>query len=142
MKSRIHLAIGYRRPDTEMRRRLWVQFLTAVNDPAGDSAGASVGEIDMDVTKAAEELAVERLNGREIAYAVHTARTIARFEKQPLRLEHVRTVIGVHKGFDESLKRTAKRVSSFPLRGADIQPLQRQNSIIDEDDEDDEDLSP
>ena len=44
------------------------------------------------------------LNGREIANAVNTARTLARFDKVPLRLSHIETVLDVRRGFDEKLR--------------------------------------
>ncbi|KAK3322629.1 P-loop containing nucleoside triphosphate hydrolase protein, partial [Apodospora peruviana] len=79
MKSRIHLALGYGPPTLEARRLLWLQFLNSVPD----------GEIDMVPDEDVDHLMIEKLNGREIAYVVHTARTIARSQKVPLQLEHL-----------------------------------------------------
>ncbi|GAP86880.2 putative TOB3 [Rosellinia necatrix] len=43
------------------------------------------------------------LNGREIAYIVTTACTMARFERKPLALGHLETVLEVRRTFDENL---------------------------------------
>ncbi|KAK3947466.1 P-loop containing nucleoside triphosphate hydrolase protein [Pseudoneurospora amorphoporcata] len=94
MKSRIHLALTYGPPDLETRRQLWMKYLGAI--PASD--------IDMDINEDIDELLTEKLNGREISYAVNTARTIARHERQPLSLDHLMTVIQVRQEFDKSLK--------------------------------------
>ncbi|KAK4166268.1 P-loop containing nucleoside triphosphate hydrolase protein [Cladorrhinum sp. PSN259] len=102
MKSRIHLALGYGPPDMETRRQLWMQYLTPIPPE----------HIDMDINEDIDELLTERLNGREISYAVHTARTIARHKGEPLRLDHLRTVVEVRRDFDKSLQDIAQRMSS------------------------------
>ncbi|KAK4457776.1 hypothetical protein QBC42DRAFT_144649, partial [Cladorrhinum samala] len=93
MKSRIHLALGYGPPDIETRRQLWIKYLTPIPPES----------IRMDVDEDIDELLAERLNGREIAYAVHTARTIARHKGEPLMLDHLRIVVEVRNEFDRSL---------------------------------------
>ncbi|KAK3990825.1 P-loop containing nucleoside triphosphate hydrolase protein [Cladorrhinum sp. PSN332] len=105
MKSRIHLALGYGPPDIETRRQLWMQYLTPIPPE----------HIDMDTNEDIDELLTERLNGREIAYAVHTARTIARHKGEPLRLDHLRTVVQVRSEFDKSLQEIAQRMSGTGL---------------------------
>lgn len=65
-------------------------------------------EIKMDINEDIDELLTEKLNGREISYAVNTARTIARHERQPLSLDHLLTVIQVRQDFDKSLKEVSK----------------------------------
>ena len=94
MKSRIHLSLSYTPPETEVRRRIWLHCLKAVP--------ADAKEIDVDRT--IEFLVDAQLNGREIANAVNTARTLARFDGAPLRLGHIETVLDVRQSFDESLK--------------------------------------
>ncbi|KAI0833924.1 P-loop containing nucleoside triphosphate hydrolase protein [Hypoxylon sp. FL0890] len=94
MKSRIHLSLSYTPPETEVRRRIWLHCLKAVP--------ADAKEIDVDRT--IDFLVTAKLNGREIANAVNTARTLARFDGSPLKLSHIETVLEVRKGFDESLK--------------------------------------
>ncbi|KAK1777752.1 P-loop containing nucleoside triphosphate hydrolase protein [Copromyces sp. CBS 386.78] len=98
MKSRIHLALTYGPPDLETRGQLWMKYLGAI--PASD--------IDMDINEDIDELLTEKLNGREISYAVNTARTIARHERQPLSLDHLMTVIQVRQEFDKSLMEASK----------------------------------
>jgi len=109
MKSRIHLALSYSPPDHEARRQLWNQVLGEI--PAS--------EIDMDPDDDGEELWQEKLNGREIAYAVSTARTIARYEGQPLRLEHLHTVVGVRREFDASLEEAARKMTGLSMHRSD-----------------------
>lgn len=103
MKSRIHLALGYGPPDIETRRQLWIKYLTPIPPES----------IQMDIDEDIDELLTERLNGREIAYAVHTARTIARHKGEPLMLEHLRTVVEVRNEFDKSLQDIAQRMSGL-----------------------------
>lgn len=94
MKSRIHLALGYSPPKAEVRRQIWLRYLAAV--PAKQSA--------IKANEVVDRLSVAELNGREIANAVNTACTMARFEGRPLALEHLETVIEVRETFDESLE--------------------------------------
>ncbi|KAJ2992188.1 hypothetical protein NUW58_g2251 [Xylaria curta] len=93
MKSRIHLALGYFPPEADVRRQIWLRYLGIV--PANQSA--------IKADEVVDQLASVGLNGREIANAVNTACTMARFEGQPLALKHLETVLEVRKTFDESL---------------------------------------
>ncbi len=102
MKSRVHLAIGYEPPTSEMRRQLWEKFLRAVPED----------ERDVDLEEDPYHLMREKLNGREISYMIQTARTIARSENDKLKLDHIMTVVDVRKEFDTSLKQTLSRVST------------------------------
>ncbi|KAK5624289.1 hypothetical protein RRF57_000005 [Xylaria bambusicola] len=94
MKSRIHLALGYAPPEIDVRRQIWLRYLGTI--PAQESA--------IKVKEAANQLAATELNGREIANAFHTACTMARFEKQPLALAHLETVLEVRQKFDDCLR--------------------------------------
>ncbi|GAW14325.1 hypothetical protein ANO14919_037260 [Xylariales sp. No.14919] len=94
MKSRIHLALGYAPPELDVRRQIWLRYLGAV--PAKQSAIKANDVVD--------QLAIAELNGREIANAVNTACTMARFERQALSLKHLETVLEVQQKFDGSLK--------------------------------------
>ena len=76
-----------------MRRIIWAQNLNAI--PAAETA------IKLD--EVIESLVHDEVNGREIANAVSTAKTLARFEAQPLQLRHIQTVLQVRKDFDASL---------------------------------------
>ncbi|KAI8635234.1 P-loop containing nucleoside triphosphate hydrolase protein [Xylariaceae sp. FL1651] len=93
MKSRIHLALGYTPPEFDVRRQIWTRYLSSV--PADESA--------VDAGQVVDELAAAELNGREIANAVNTARTMARFEGTSLALKHLETVLEVRQTFDDSL---------------------------------------
>ncbi|KAI1383418.1 P-loop containing nucleoside triphosphate hydrolase protein [Hypoxylon trugodes] len=94
MKSRIHLSLSYTPPEMEVRRSIWLHCLRSVPAHARE----------MDIQNALGFLADTKLNGREIANAVNTARTLARFDDAPLTLGHIETVLEVRKAFDESLK--------------------------------------
>lgn len=59
---------------------------------------------DIDVDSAIGFLVTAHLNGREISNAVNTARTLARFDDVPLRLNHIQTVLEVRQAFDESFQ--------------------------------------
>jgi len=95
MKSRIHLALGYEPPELDMRRRIWTASLVKI--PASDR--------DFDLDSTVESFISYRFNGREITNAINTARTLARFEKAPLKPGHIETVLNVHNEFEVSLKR-------------------------------------
>ncbi|KAJ5106984.1 hypothetical protein N7456_003659 [Penicillium angulare] len=71
------------------------------------------------------------MNGREIVNAIHTARTIARFETKPLMLGHIETVLGVWREFDESLKKTAKLTAQTEEKTGRLS-IVRRSSIIEE----------
>ncbi|KAI1759196.1 P-loop containing nucleoside triphosphate hydrolase protein [Hypoxylon sp. FL1150] len=93
MKSRIHLSLSYTPPEIEVRRSIWQHCLKMVPTETKD----------IDVGKAIGFLVTAKLNGREIANAVNTARTLARFDNVPLRLSHIETVLDVRHAFDQSL---------------------------------------
>ncbi|KAK4189827.1 ATPase, AAA-type, core [Podospora australis] len=120
MKSRLHLALEYKPPGIETRQHLWTQYLSAI--PAS--------EIDMDINEDIDELLPEKLNGREISYAVHTARTIARYEKQPLSLAHLRDVIQVRRDFDRSLQAMANDLPGPGTRTGTGTGFSRKDSIL------------
>ncbi|KAI0555525.1 P-loop containing nucleoside triphosphate hydrolase protein [Xylaria curta] len=94
MKSRIHLALGYAPPEANVRRQIWLRYLATV--PANQSV--------IKANEVVDRLAIAELNGREIANAVNTACTMARFEGRPLALEHLETVLEVRQTFDDSLE--------------------------------------
>ncbi|KAK4171042.1 hypothetical protein QBC36DRAFT_295734 [Triangularia setosa] len=108
MKSRIHLAPEYSPPGLETRRHLWMRYLGTILPD----------QIDMDINEDIDELLPQRLNGREISYAVYTAQTLARFEKEKLNLNHLRTV-EVRQEFDKSLKKIALRMKGTGLNRTD-----------------------
>ncbi|KAI1844688.1 hypothetical protein JX265_007053 [Neoarthrinium moseri] len=93
MKSRIHLSLTYSPPEVETRRQIWLQYLHAI--PKGKS--------NVDPEQSIQDLVASKLNGREIANAITTAQTIARFQNKPLDIFHIHTVLDVGRKFDESL---------------------------------------
>ncbi|KAI0817273.1 P-loop containing nucleoside triphosphate hydrolase protein [Xylaria sp. FL0064] len=94
MKSRIHLALGYTPPLIDVRRQIWLRYLSMVPPK----------QVAMKVDEVVDQLAAAVLNGREIANAVNTAYTMARFEQQPLALKHLETVLEVRQRFDDNLR--------------------------------------
>lgn len=113
MRSRIHLALGYESPGIQIREQIWFQVLRGV--PTGEMG------ID-DINEAVESVLQEELNGREIANAVNTARTIARHENERLQLKHIEMVVEVRRNFDESLQKEAWKLTAEKL-GVTDQPF-------------------
>ena len=112
MKSRIHLALGYSPPELEMRRLIWSQALNSIPHDQRDLSSSGDGTDGIDT--AVETLITEKLNGREITNTINTARTLARYGNEPLKLSHIQTVLGVKNEFDSNLK----RMRSVALAGA------------------------
>lgn len=121
MKSRIHLALEYSPPDIEIRRQVWMNLL---NDVPREFMGIE------DVDDAVENILMEKLNGREISNTLNTARTLARFKKERLGLEHIESVLQVRREFDKSVQRKARKMTlrSTGL-GTSVGGLIRQSSI-------------
>jgi SpoVK/Ycf46/Vps4 family AAA+-type ATPase len=93
MKSRIHLALEYKPPNLDMRRRIWATCLSAL--PAA--------ELDLDVEEDIDFFLTDEVNGREIANCVNTARTLARFKGLKLQRKHVEMVLETRREFEKSL---------------------------------------
>ncbi|KAF4939027.1 Cell division cycle protein 48-like protein [Colletotrichum fructicola] len=123
MSSRVHLALGYKAPDIETRRQLWVQCLSKL--PAEEIDFDDVDDVSMNFVD-------QKLNGREISNAVNTARTMARFEGKKLQTRHIDQVLSLRAGFQEDLKAEGRK-HTWPAGGANV--LRRTGSIIDEVDE-------
>ncbi|KAJ5587306.1 ATPase AAA-type core [Penicillium hispanicum] len=121
MKSRVHLALEYNPPELEIRQKIWTQILKSI----------PLAERDIDPEDAVDTFVGVKMNGREIANSIHTARTIARYEKKPLQMGHVEMVLDVWREFDECLKRTAFKKNPAGEPGARLS-IRRTNSIIDE----------
>ncbi|KAI0437025.1 P-loop containing nucleoside triphosphate hydrolase protein [Xylaria telfairii] len=124
MKSRIHLALGFTPPGTSIRRQMWTQALETI--PA-DELGIG------DVSGTVKILADRNLNGREIYNTLNTARTIAKFERKKLLLEHVQKVLKVRDSFDKKLtQERTKLKQSFSEQGPSGHQLVRTGSILTE----------
>lgn len=121
MKSRIHLALEYTRPGLETREKLWVQTLKSI----------PTEETSVDPDEAMKAFVLVKMNGREISNAVHTARTIARFQKKPVGIEHIEMVLGVWRRFDEGLKKIRK-ASTHPMDNRAHLVMRRTNSILED----------
>lgn len=94
MKSRIHIALEYHPPDLDMMRRIWSSAVPAVPET----------ERELDTDEDLDKFLANRLNGREIANAVYTSRTLARYEKTKLRSEHIIKVLEAKRMFEKSFR--------------------------------------
>ncbi|KAI5205452.1 P-loop containing nucleoside triphosphate hydrolase protein [Aureobasidium subglaciale] len=117
MKSRVHLALGYGEPDRQARRKIWKQSL--------EKAGTEGSDLDID--DVSELLSGERLNGREISNAIHTAGTLARFGDEKLQLSHIQEVLGVRRDFETALDKM-KASTLGPASGVGL--AANQNSVL------------
>ncbi|KAF2660225.1 P-loop containing nucleoside triphosphate hydrolase protein [Lophiostoma macrostomum CBS 122681] len=115
MKSRIHLALGYNPPEEQIRKLLWTKSLKA----------ACHGKINTEIDRAIDTLVKIKMNGREIANALNTALTLARFEGNSLQLKHIETVLNIRDEFDLGLKRMVSH-----SKGAAMSPLVRRGSML------------
>jgi hypothetical protein len=117
MKSRVHLALGYKEPSSTARHSIWTQSLATKGiQMLGD--GEAGKEITVDA--AAEKLCQEQLNGREISNAIHTAGTLARFAEEKLAMRHIEEVLGVRRDFEKTLEN---------MRSSDISAVKK-NSVV------------
>lgn len=117
MKSRIHLALTFEPPDLRMRGLIWEQHLQDVPDA------------DFDVDEVIHTLGRELLNGREISNTINTAQTLARFQKQPLQLQHLQKVLLVRNEFTKSLEKKRAMITSAANSQRMTAPI-RTNSIL------------
>jgi hypothetical protein len=69
------------------------------------------------------------MNGREIANAVNTAQTIARFEGKPLQQEHIERVLDSREKFFKKLNNLGKHPTWTTTQGS----IDRKGSILDQD---------
>jgi len=100
IKSRIHLALQYHNPSKETRRTLWKH---CISPPDADDLAERLDDA-FELNTALDELQLAEMNGREIANAVNTARTLASSENRKLGLEDLRTIVGVWEEFEGTLK--------------------------------------
>jgi SpoVK/Ycf46/Vps4 family AAA+-type ATPase len=108
MKSRIHLALEYLPPGHDVRRQIWTQCLSVL--PAN--------ELELDIEEDVEMFLRDEINGREIANAVRTARTLARYKGVRLSTAHLETVLETRREFERSLNgMRAKRQASLVKTG-------------------------
>ncbi|RYP51904.1 hypothetical protein DL768_002872 [Monosporascus sp. mg162] len=102
MKSGVHLALTYNPLEARTRHRIWTQHLRATRR----------GETEIDRDSAIGSLAQVRLNSREIANALNTAKTTTRSEGKPLRFGHIGTALEVSDVFEKSSTTGSKDASS------------------------------
>ena len=103
-----------------MRRIIWTQCLQTVPE----------SERLLDIEEDIDDLIRDSLNGREISNTVHTSRTLARFEAQPLQLNHIQTVLQTRRDFDRSIDKEVKSMVDAQSRQDSMVSLGRKNSIL------------
>ena len=86
-QSRIHISIAYNELNEISRRTVWDNLLS------GSPQKNEIGKAEMD------KLASFPMNGREIKNVLKTAQLLASRKKEPLKLQHVKTVLGIEKRF-------------------------------------------
>ncbi|KAM0542207.1 hypothetical protein ACHAPJ_012899 [Fusarium lateritium] len=120
-KSRIQLSLHYENLAKGQRRLIWRNFLNRLRnldkaiatDPSADPlvASDSIG-IDFDSIECyLDDLAKHEMNGRQIRNAITTARQLAQFKKEKMRLHHLNHVIKVSAKFDSYLKKMQEGLS-------------------------------
>jgi SpoVK/Ycf46/Vps4 family AAA+-type ATPase len=85
-QSRIHVSLQYPGLTTESRRSIWVNFLKSMG------AGAAFEELDLD------ELALVKLNGRQIKNVLKSAALLAARKRADLSRKYVDTVLAIERG--------------------------------------------
>lgn len=90
IRSRIHLFLQYSPPDRTTRRALWEQVLRQIPP----------SEVDLDMDKALDILAIPEMNGREISNACHLIKTLAREQGTNINGEHLKTFLQVWNCFE------------------------------------------
>lgn len=134
MKSRIHLSLRFAPPHIETRRSIWQLNLEAVPPDETEIIGAEAAD------EATDFLVQFNLNGREISNALNTARTIARFEKAKLNVQHIERVLKIRQSFDQHLKDESRRLARATYTGKDPVAsfkLIKRGSIVSQDGEGD-----
>lgn len=94
-KSRIQLALHYANLGSYQRLRIWKIFIKRLEDLGEEN-------IDfIDLRDHLEQLAEEKMNGREIRNAMTTARQYAQWKGTTLRYEILKDVIEIAGRFDK-----------------------------------------
>ena len=96
-RSRIQIALHYEDLKPRSRRQIWSNFLTRLE---ATDEGANVEDIKTRL----DELAVHKLNGREIRNAVSTARQLASYEGEKMRWGHLELAIKTANNFGTYLR--------------------------------------
>jgi hypothetical protein len=100
-RSRIQLTLRYKTLDKPQRLQIWKNFINRLKgfqEPSPNAEPLVHGGVDFGidvegVEAKLDQLADEKLNGREIRNAISTARQLAMFRKQRMNYEHLRVVI-------------------------------------------------
>ncbi|KAI5924920.1 P-loop containing nucleoside triphosphate hydrolase protein [Camillea tinctor] len=119
MKSRIHLALEYKAPDYDIRRRIWTQYLSAIPP----------SEIGLDIEEDMDQFLRDEVNGREIANCINTARTLARFKGEKLVARHIHMLLETRREFDTSLNKMRAKRQQTDMAKDGIFPIARRDTF-------------
>uniref|UniRef100_A0A093VS44 Proteasome-activating nucleotidase n=1 Tax=Talaromyces marneffei PM1 TaxID=1077442 RepID=A0A093VS44_TALMA len=114
-KSRFQLAIHYPALNVEGRYEIWLNFINGLSKTNPDV------KID-DLKSHIQELAADKLNGREIRNIVRTSLQLAHFRQTTLDYQHFQQVIGVAKEFERHIDETRGYSDSDWNRSRGIRP--------------------
>lgn len=96
-RSRIHIALHYEDLNLRSRKQIWLNFLSRLE-------GTEEGENVEVIIDRVDELAVHKLNGREIRNALSTARQLASHVGEKMRWEHMELAIKTANDFGSYLR--------------------------------------
>lgn len=95
-KSRIQLALHYKKLDRTQREHIWRNFFGRLKELGEDFE-------EDEILSKIKVLSAFEMNGRQIRNAITTARQLALFRKRPMRWEHLEHSIKVSGQFDKYL---------------------------------------
>ncbi len=122
-KSRIQLNLRYKNLEKTQRHKIWENFIKRLETleqsrEVDQEPGAiqqqshNFGVDARGIRVHLDDLADEKLNGREIRNAISTARQLAMYRRESLGYEHLRSVINEASKFDEYIKELHRNFSA------------------------------
>jgi AAA+ superfamily predicted ATPase len=97
-KSRIQLALRYENLGCEQRKQIWRNFMDRLR-ALGEGDSIDFNEVALHV----DELALYKMNGREIRNSITTGRQLAKYMREKMTSSHLKRAICVTEKFDRYL---------------------------------------
>ena len=94
-KSRIQLALPYKKFTKDQRKQIWRNFTKRL-EKLGEDVSVDLDDIHNHI----DDLAEYEMNGRQIRNSITTARQLAKFKKRPMKFTHLERAIKVANKFD------------------------------------------